>query len=117
MIANIVVDLIIVSILVIGAFIGIKRGFILTLAKPVKWIASVLIALSLCNSVAKCGADTRQKPLSASGFPEAKYEFWGFAIASIRLAEVHCHRQCIHSSPPLHGFFLQVSYLSFYLLR
>ena len=52
MIANIVVDIIIVSILVIGAFIGIKRGFILTLAKPVKWIASVLIALSLCNSVA-----------------------------------------------------------------
>lgn len=52
MFANIVVDLIIVSIVLFGAFLGIKRGFILTLAKPVKWIASIFIALTLCNSVA-----------------------------------------------------------------
>jgi len=52
MFASIVVDLIIVSIVLFGAFWGIKRGFILTLAKPVKWIASILIALSLCNPVA-----------------------------------------------------------------
>jgi uncharacterized membrane protein required for colicin V production len=52
MAANIIVDLVIVAIVLSGAFIGIKRGFILTLAKPIKLIASIVIALSLCNTVA-----------------------------------------------------------------
>ena len=52
MAVNIIVDLIIVAIVLLGALIGIKRGFIMTLAKPVRWVASIVIALSLCNSVA-----------------------------------------------------------------
>lgn len=52
MFSAITVDLIIIAIIAVGAIVGISRGFILTLAKPVKWVAAILIALCLCNPVA-----------------------------------------------------------------
>ncbi len=52
MLASIIVDVIITAIVLTGAILGVTRGFILTIAKPVKWVASILIALCLCNSVA-----------------------------------------------------------------
>ena len=43
---NFLVDCILVLIVAIGAFLGIKRGFIKTIAKPVKLILTLVIAFS-----------------------------------------------------------------------
>ena len=51
MFANVLFDIIIVAILGIGAFVGIKNGFIDTVAKPVKFVAALALAFSLAASV------------------------------------------------------------------
>ena len=50
---NIIVDVIIAGILIAGAVIGIKRGLILSLAKPLKWIGSLVSAFSLSGVFAE----------------------------------------------------------------
>ena len=49
MFANIFFDLILLGILGAGIYIGIKKGFINTVAAPVKFIASIVLALSLAS--------------------------------------------------------------------
>ena len=49
MVANIIIDVAIVIILLIGAIWGWKSGFINTVAKPVKFILTIIISLSLCS--------------------------------------------------------------------
>lgn len=51
MFANILFDVILVGILVAGAFIGIKNGFIDTVSRPVKFVASIALAFSLAGVV------------------------------------------------------------------
>ena len=48
---NIVVDLILCAIMVFGVVLGIKNGFLLTVAKPVRWVAALVIAFSLASVV------------------------------------------------------------------
>lgn len=52
MFAEILVDVIIAAIIIIGAALGISRGFIITVTKPVKWVAAIVLAVALCNPVA-----------------------------------------------------------------
>ncbi len=52
MFTNVLVDIIIVLTILIGAFIGYKRGFFLTITRPVRWFAALLLAFSLCDVVA-----------------------------------------------------------------
>ena len=52
MVLTIIIDILIVAMIGIGAFFGIKNGFIATLAKPVKLFASVLLAIALSSTVA-----------------------------------------------------------------
>ena len=59
MLVNIIIDLIIAAIVIIGAVVGIKRGFVATVAKPVKWFAAIAIAFALCVSF----ADTVVQPM------------------------------------------------------
>ena len=49
---NIIIDLIIVALIILGAIFGIKRGFFLAVTKPVKWLAALLLAFALSNVVA-----------------------------------------------------------------
>ena len=49
---NIIVDIIIVLLLLLGAFLGFKRGFFYTATKPIKWFAAILLALTLSTTVA-----------------------------------------------------------------
>lgn len=51
MLANIILDLILVSILVLGTVIGAKRGFIGTIAKPVKVALSFGLSAICCKGV------------------------------------------------------------------
>ncbi len=48
---NIILDILIVGILIGGGAIGIVRGFIKILAKPLKPILAIVIAMSLCSAV------------------------------------------------------------------
>ena len=41
MLAKIIVDILIIAIVGIGTFIGVKRGFFMTVTKPVKWFAAI----------------------------------------------------------------------------
>ena len=52
MVATIIVDVVISAMLIIGMIIGIKYGFFVTAAKPVKWIAALAIAFSTSNAFA-----------------------------------------------------------------
>lgn len=52
MLYNILFDVLLVAIVIVGGIIGYKRGFILTITKPVKWFASLLLAFLLCEVVA-----------------------------------------------------------------
>lgn len=49
---NIIVDVIIVLLIVLGAFLGCRRGFFYTATKPIKWFAAILLALTLSSAVA-----------------------------------------------------------------
>ena len=49
---KIIIDIIIVLIIGFGAFWGVKKGFIATLAKPVKFFASLILAIMLSTIVA-----------------------------------------------------------------
>lgn len=50
MLINILIDVIIVGVIAGGAIFGIARGFISSVAKPVKWVASIVIAFSFCTA-------------------------------------------------------------------
>lgn len=52
MFANILVDVIIAGIIIFGAVMGISRGFVATVAKPVKWFAAISLAFALCTPMA-----------------------------------------------------------------
>ena len=49
---NVVIDIILALIVLGGAFVGFKRGFISTVAKPVKLVLCIVVAFSLASSVA-----------------------------------------------------------------
>ncbi len=53
MLLNVIIDLVLCAIIVLGAIFGIVKGFIKLAAKPVKFIAAIVIAFSLCNPVAE----------------------------------------------------------------
>ena len=52
MLTNIIVDVILCAIILIGAIIGVKRGFVKIAARPVKFFASLAIAFALAATVA-----------------------------------------------------------------
>lgn len=49
---TIVVEIVLIAMIAVGMFLGIKRGFIKTVAKPVKFILALVIAFSLSGTVA-----------------------------------------------------------------
>ena len=51
MFANVLFDIILVGVLLAGAAVGIKNGFIDTISKPVKFVAALVIAFSLASAV------------------------------------------------------------------
>ena len=53
MILNIVVDIVLVAIVLIGAIVGIKKGFVRMAAKPVKFVAAIALAFAICSGVAE----------------------------------------------------------------
>ena len=53
MFAKILVDVIIALIVIAGAVLGIKRGFLISVARPIKWFAALFIAFSLCTPIAQ----------------------------------------------------------------
>ena len=53
MLSNIITDLVIVLIFAIAGFIGVKVGFFSILAKPVKYVGSILITLSCARPVGR----------------------------------------------------------------
>ena len=44
---TIILDIVLCAIIIIGAILGIKRGFVKMAAKPVRFVAAVAIAFSL----------------------------------------------------------------------
>ncbi|MBE6644433.1 MAG: hypothetical protein E7612_03530 [Ruminococcaceae bacterium] len=52
MVYNIIFDVLLVGAIVAGAVLGIKRGFFYTAAKPIKWFAAFILAITLSSSVA-----------------------------------------------------------------
>ena len=52
MATNVIIDIILIGILVVGGIIGFKRGFILTIAKPVKTFAAIFTAYALASPFA-----------------------------------------------------------------
>lgn len=48
-----IVDIVLALIVLIGAIVGLRRGFILTVAKPVKFVLCLIIAFSLASPVAE----------------------------------------------------------------
>lgn len=52
MLAKIIVDILIIAIVGIVTFVGVKRGFFLTVTKPVKWFAAIVLAFALCTPFA-----------------------------------------------------------------
>ena len=52
MLFKILVDVILVLVIIVGAIFGFKRGFFLTVTKPVKWFLAFLLAFALAGPVA-----------------------------------------------------------------
>ncbi len=48
-----IVDAVLVIVVLVGLVMGLKRGFVGIVAKPVKFVASLALAFGLCSSVAK----------------------------------------------------------------
>ena len=51
MAVNVIFDIILVGILLVGAILGYKNGFIDTVAKPVKFVLAIALAFSLAGTV------------------------------------------------------------------
>ena len=51
MVPSIIVDLVLVAIVIFGIISGFKRGFVNTIAKPVKIVASIAFAWWTCDSI------------------------------------------------------------------
>ena len=51
MFINVLFDIILVGILLAGALVGIKNGFIDTVARPVKFVLAIVLAFTLANTV------------------------------------------------------------------
>ena len=51
MLTDIIFDIVLVLLLLLGIFIGAKRGFIGTIAKPVRLALSVFLSFNLCEAV------------------------------------------------------------------
>lgn len=49
---NVIVEIVLIAVIAIGMILGIKRGFIKTVAKPVKFVLTLVIAFSLSGTVA-----------------------------------------------------------------
>ena len=52
MILDIIIDILLIAIILIGAFLGIKKGFVKMATKPVKFVASIVLAFTICVGVA-----------------------------------------------------------------
>lgn len=52
MFITILIDVILLTILGVGIFLGIKKGFIMALSKPIKICMAIFLAISLCSVVA-----------------------------------------------------------------
>ena len=52
MILDVVIDILLVAIILWGAVTGIKKGFVKIAAKPVKFVASIALAVVICVGVA-----------------------------------------------------------------
>ncbi len=50
---NLIIDIVLIAILVIGLILGWKRGFVKTVAKPVKIVAVWACSIKFCTDVAK----------------------------------------------------------------
>lgn len=53
MFLDVIIDIILVAIVLIGAIVGIKKGFIAMAAKPVKFVAAIALAFAVCSGVAE----------------------------------------------------------------
>lgn len=62
MVATVIFDLVLIALIVIGSIVGAKRGFIATVAKPVKFVLSIFLAFTLDDFV----ADKLVKPIISS---------------------------------------------------
>ena len=51
MLVNMIFDIVLVGILLIGALIGFKNGFVVTIAKPVKFVLALVLAFTLARTV------------------------------------------------------------------
>ena len=52
MLVDIIVDIVLLTIVVVGGILGYRYGFVITITKPVKWFAALLLAFLLCEVVA-----------------------------------------------------------------
>lgn len=52
MFVTILIDVILLALLGVGIFLGVKKGFIMALSKPIKICLSLFLAISLCSVVA-----------------------------------------------------------------
>jgi uncharacterized membrane protein required for colicin V production len=68
---SIIIDVAIVLIVVFGALKGLKRGFVLSVAKPVKIVLGLVIAFSLCTVI----ADSVFEPMLSSSMTESITDF------------------------------------------
>lgn len=50
---KVVIEILLVAIIVFGTVFGVKKGFIEITAKPVKFIAALILAFNLCASIAE----------------------------------------------------------------
>ena len=52
MVLTIIIDLVLLVLLGLGVFLGVKKGFIMALSKPIKICFSLFLAITLCSVVA-----------------------------------------------------------------
>ncbi len=48
---NIIVDIVIILLLILGGFVGYKKGFIKSLKRPIRLFGGFILSFSLCNAV------------------------------------------------------------------
>ena len=50
---KIIIEILLLAIIAIGAFIGVRRGFVMIASRPIKFILALVLAFSLCSAVAE----------------------------------------------------------------
>ena len=127
---NIIVDIVLVLLLLLGGFIGYKKGLIRSLRRPIRLFGGIILSFSLCNTVSVGIIEPIVKEPIATKVQEYVFEHFmnggeyptivriSAAIMDVDLSNTESVEQIINSvlDPTVHFISVIIAFVLIYIL-